>query len=99
MREHKNNNGPRHSILIKLAEGNGEILRILSFGLLGVVERAADHFLAVDDHDLVVSDRVFTINVNRHSVMGEICSSGVSLFGLALVQNHHDIDATLLASA
>lgn len=54
--------------LCELAGSNDQdILRVLALRGIGVVERAGNYYLAVDDHDLVVRICVLVVRVDRYA--------------------------------
>ena len=73
-----------------------QVLSVLLFSCFGEVEAAGNHRLPVNDHHLVVSDRVPVIDEDRDTGIGQKGSSGVPLGALALVQNRYDLQSALV---
>ncbi len=75
-----------------------EVLGVLLFDGLGKIETPGNYRLTVQDHDLVVSDRVGRVYFNRNALVGEEHSGRISslLPGLALVQDDIHLHASFM---
>ncbi|MGC9200337.1 MAG: hypothetical protein ACP5E5_15835, partial [Acidobacteriaceae bacterium] len=71
---------------------NDHVYGIAMRGCRGVVEAAGLHRFAVDDHELVVHDRIFSVDADVDTHVGAEGRRGVALSCQTLVEHHADID-------
>src|SRR4051794_28642620 len=78
---------------VGMAPNHQQVLGVLFLGLGGEVETAGEEGLAVEKHDLVVSDGVMRVNERCQALFKEVGELGVGLLLVAVVENEVDVDA------
>jgi len=73
-----------------------QILGIFDFRLMREIEAAGDERPPIDDHDLIVRDRVMSIDRRHDPLLNQVPSSVYVSFSFALVEQDLDADAASL---
>jgi len=76
---------------------NQKVLRVRFLGCLGEVEAARDYPDAVDDHDLVVSNRMFGVDERLDPSSGNEIGGRILFRALAFVQDHLNLDSSIVS--
>ena len=72
------------------------VLGIMLLSGPGEVEAARNHRITIDDHDLVVGDSVLGVDQGADACMGDEVGLAIFLGPLGFVQDHFDMDTTLM---
>lgn len=73
-----------------------QVFGVLFLGRLGEVKATRYHRGPVDNHKLVVGNSVLGVDQGRDASMGDEICRRVFLATLAIVQNHPNVNATLM---
>src|SRR6266498_5018773 len=71
----------------RLAAGDLDVLRILVLGGLGIIERAADDDLPIDDDDLIMGNGMLGIDQRGDPRIGQEIGRRVFVGAVALVED------------
>lgn len=75
-----------------------QVLCVPLLGCLGEVEAARDDHPAINDHDLVVSDGVCSVDPRRNASTDKERHAAIAFGPLALVEDHPHINAMIVGS-